>query len=70
MICPNCHEDVQGTWHDIGIGPYEYWGQKCNESKMEFCCELCDTPLESEQSYDDYVSDMMEDNGRYRDRDE
>jgi hypothetical protein len=58
MICPNCREDVQGAWHDTGIGTYEYWGQKCNDSKMEFCCELCDTPLESEQSYEEYLADI------------
>lgn len=69
MICPNCHKDVEGKWSDEGIGNYEYWGQKCNDKNMVFVCEACGAELDSEQSYTDYVSDMKEESGRYRDDD-
>lgn len=52
MICPHCREDVEGTWVDEGIGSYEYWGQKCNDTQMVFQCENCGGELESEYSYE------------------
>jgi len=61
MICPHCHKDVEGTWIDEGIGPYEYWGAKGNDTHMHFVCEECDGELESEQSYNEYVASMKED---------
>lgn len=69
MICPNCHKDVQGVWTDVGLGSYEYWGQNCTQSRMALVCESCDSELETEDSYADYVSDMKEESGRYRDDD-
>lgn len=48
MICPHCHEDVVGTWIDAGSV----------ETKMTFVCELCEHELESEDSYEDYISEM------------
>lgn len=65
MICPNCRNDVEGMWVDTGIGPYEYWGQKCTDSKMTFVCEACDSPIETEQSYEDYLDDCRENTRRY-----
>lgn len=70
MICPHCHKDVQGQWIDTGIGPYEYWGAKCNDVQWALFCEECEEELESEQSHEDYIADMMENSGRYRDEDE
>jgi DNA-directed RNA polymerase subunit RPC12/RpoP len=71
MICPHCHAEVEGKWVDEGIGAYEYWGSKEVDVQMEFVCEECDGPLESEQSYSEYVADMKEDFAadRYFDRD-
>jgi len=71
MICPHCHKDVEGKWVDEGIGAYEYWGAKGVHTQMDFVCEECDGPLESEQSYSDYVADMKEDfmADRYFDKD-
>ena len=56
MICHNCHKDVEGQWD-------EYDGE------MIFICENCGDLLETEDSYADYVSDMKEESGRYRDDD-
>lgn len=60
MICPNCHEDVEGVWEDVGIGSYEYWGAKGFDSRMSFLCESCGEELETEQSYQDHISDQGE----------
>ena len=72
MICPHCHKEVEGKWVDEGIGVYEYWGSKSVDTQMGFVCEECDGPLESEQSYSDFVADCKEDYmaERYRDRDD
>jgi hypothetical protein len=57
MICPNCHKDVEGIWEENDLGRYH------------FICEECESELETEDSYDDHISDMMEDSGRYREDD-
>lgn len=57
MICPNCRKEVEGVWDE------DFLGDKC------FVCENCNFILETENSYDDYVSDMKEESGRYRDDD-
>jgi len=57
MICPNCHKDVEGVWLQDFNG------------RISFSCEECESELETENSHDDYISDMMEDSGRYREDD-
>lgn len=71
MICPHCHKDVEGTWTDEGIGPYEYCGDKGNDVQMVLLCENCEGVLEAEQSYADHVADMKEEyqSDRYFERD-
>jgi len=27
-------EEVNINWENVGIGPYEFWGQKCNDRRM------------------------------------
>jgi hypothetical protein len=56
MICPHCHADVEGKWVDEGIGAYEYWGSQEVDTQMEFVCEECDGPLESEETFNQYVA--------------
>lgn len=53
MICPNCRKDVEGVWDE------NFSGDKY------FICENCNFILETENSYEDYVSDMKEEGGRY-----
>lgn len=43
FICDACGEPCNGKWHDFGIGPYEFWGQKCNDKQPAWvsdCCEV------------------------------
>lgn len=61
MICPNCHRDVEGIWVDAGTLRYP---------TMQFECEGCGQVLETEDSYEDYVSDMKEEAGRGRYKDD
>ena len=61
MICTNCRNDVEPEWTDVGIGKYEYWGQKCHETKMAQTCPVCGEELDSEYSYDEYLADLQED---------
>lgn len=62
--CPHCGKQGDGQWVDEGIGSYEFWGQKCNDTAMSFRCEYCNEELESGQTYEEYVYEM-----RYRDND-
>lgn len=41
-FCSGCHEECSGKWEDIGIGVYEFWGQKGSDVQMTYmstCCE-------------------------------
>lgn len=67
MICPHCGENVEGTWEDVGIGSYEYWGAKGNDVQMVFLCENCEGELEYEKSYQEQISEMGN-NWRYDQR--
>jgi len=57
MICPNCRKDVEGIWDE------QYDGD------VLFVCECCDYHLQTENAYEDYISEMKEESGRYRDDD-
>jgi hypothetical protein len=61
MLCPHCNAEVEGTWVDQGIGAYEYWGQMCNDKRMEFVCEECDGELEPDEDYHSYLQNSKND---------
>lgn len=44
--CPDCH--VDGTW----LMDYD--------GKMKYTCPCCDQPIETEDSYEDYEADLLE----------
>ena len=55
-FCKECGE-VEVVWIDNGIGPYEYWGQKCNQHDWQVVCEQCEQPVEDFDEDDDDGSD-------------
>jgi len=61
MICPSCRNDVEPRWEDEGIGPYEFWGQRGVDTQMVARCPECGEELEIEQSYEDSIADLRED---------
>lgn len=41
-FCAECKNNCIGIWEDVGIGGYEYWGQKGVDVRwayMSNCCE-------------------------------
>ncbi len=46
QFCPDCKEPCEPIVVDGGIGAYEYWGQKCFDSRPEVVSNCCEAPLE------------------------
>ena len=46
VFCPAC--GLACTYHpeDQGIGPYEFWGQKCVDTHMVMMSDCCEAPVE------------------------
>lgn len=41
-VCPHCERtDVNVITEEVGIGFYEFWGQKGNDSRWGYFCEEC-----------------------------
>lgn len=59
MFCDRCGEPCTASWKDTGIGFYEYWGQKCRDSRSEFLSDCCDGEVCSDASLT--ISYMPED---------
>lgn len=41
-FCQECHEPCDVTLVDFGIGPYEYWGQRCNDTNKQMVSDCCE----------------------------
>ena len=39
--CSHCHQPCEGVWIDTGIGAYEYWGQKCVDTRWDAVSSCC-----------------------------
>jgi hypothetical protein len=68
-FCKSCQKDVTPVPEDIGIGSYEFWGQRGVQSEIVMVCPECDEALElsyfdwKENQDDlaaDYKADLME----------
>lgn len=44
-VCQECGEPCRAHKVNMGIGPYEYWGQRCNDVRIEVVSTCCDAPL-------------------------
>ena len=53
--CSECKQPCDAKWEDCGIGSYEYWGQKCNQTDYQFLSDCCGAPT---------VEDPPDDDGR------
>ena len=71
-FCAECREECQGNWVDFGIGSYEFWGQKCHDSRWGYastCCEaevikngrLYEGPEPDEGDQADYLHEQEKD---------
>ena len=51
--CPECGKECDAVKCDSGIGPYEFWGQKCNQSQPYMGSGCCEAELEDAEWPDD-----------------
>lgn len=47
-ICPECHCPCEPKSCDSGIGGYEFWGQKCFDSRPYTGSDCCEADLEDD----------------------
>lgn len=59
--CIHCNEPLDIEWVDEGIGPYEYWGYKCTDTRMVSVCSNCGNEVESPITYQQYIQNEKED---------
>lgn len=62
--CSECKNACDGKWIDVGIGSYEFWGQRCNDTQwveVSNCCEgdIVDF-FEEDNDVDEQVSQEAE----------
>lgn len=44
-FCGECGKPCKASAVDNGIGSYEFWGQKCTDTRIEIESECCDAPV-------------------------
>lgn len=42
IYCKHCENYVVPAVEDVGIGPYEYWGQKGFDTQLIYLCPICE----------------------------
>ena len=47
--CPCCKKEVEVYEEDVGIGSYEFWGQRCVDDRKGYFCRECDEPIDDFQ---------------------
>ena len=40
-VCESCGDRCLAVWHDEGIGPYEFWGQRCVHRDWRWVSPCC-----------------------------
>lgn len=45
MICSECREECLETTVDEGIGPFEFWGAKGNDSQIVVVSDCCEARI-------------------------
>ena len=45
LYCGDCGEPAQEEKVDFGIGPYEFWGQKCTDTDVQWASACCEGKL-------------------------
>lgn len=43
-FCGECGKGCRVEKIDFGIGPYEFWGQKCTDSDKRWVSNCCEAP--------------------------
>lgn len=54
--CENCQDFKPVEAEMCGIGPYEFWGQRCFDDTRQVICSECGEPVE--MSYREFKSEM------------
>ena len=61
MICPECGKECSVKRIDEGIGPYEFWGQKCCQQVWVYVSDCCEAELDDGRSeWDDERAEAKE----------
>ena len=55
--CSECKQLCVPTLVDLGIGPYEYWGQKGNDVSYQWLSNCCEAEIEEEGSHETKTPD-------------
>lgn len=48
-VCSECGQECEIHNVDCGIGPYEFWGQKCIHHDFRWMSKCCDAPALNEE---------------------
>ena len=46
--CSECYAPCFGHTVDFGIGPYEFWGQRGNDTNKQWVSQCCDATIVDE----------------------
>lgn len=65
LICSECGQECRPKKVDLGIGPYEFWGQRCIDHNWQVVSDCCWAEIED---YDvvDYDADEWEERGEIK----
>lgn len=64
-VCTSCGQNCEPKAYDDGIGPYEYWGQKCFDSRPYIGSDCCEADMISPDTGLTYESEPLEIVGRF-----
>jgi hypothetical protein len=69
LYCATCGKPCDWKRVDCGIGPYEFWGQKCIDTNVQVLSECCeddiftDPELTISYEHEDHIPEDEHDNG-------
>lgn len=61
-ICTECNEPCHVVVVDFGIGPYEFWGQKCNHVDKHEVSDCCEAEVVEREPGDTPATENLEKN--------
>lgn len=62
--CSECKQPCEPKCVDLGIGPYEYWGQKGNDVSYQWLSACCEAEIEEEGTHEKEYLDPVGDDLR------
>jgi hypothetical protein len=44
-FCAECKNECTGTWEDVGIGSFEFWGSRGHDSRWAYMSDCCEAEV-------------------------